>query len=243
MANDILETKNLKKSYGKKEVVKGLDLHFSSNKIIGLLGPNGAGKTTTFYMIVGLIPPNSGEIFLNGKNLTSLPMYERARAGIAYLPQEPSVFRNLSVLDNLLAVLEFYPMSQRERIEKAMSALESLGITHIKDTLGYALSGGERRRTEIARALILSPKFFLLDEPFAGIDPLAVLDIQKIVVMLKEQGLGVVITDHNVRETLKITDEAYMISEGTLFRHGTPKELAEDDEVKRTYLGEGFTLN
>ncbi|MFB3851719.1 MAG: LPS export ABC transporter ATP-binding protein [Acidobacteriota bacterium] len=243
MAKDILETKNLRKSYGKKEVVKGLDLQFSSDKIIGLLGPNGAGKTTTFYMIVGLIPPNSGEIFLNGNSLTNLPMYERARAGIAYLPQEPSVFRNLSVLDNLLAVLEFYPMTQKERIEKAMAALESLGITHIKDTLGYALSGGERRRTEIARALILSPKFFLLDEPFAGIDPLAVLDIQKIIVMLKEQGLGVVITDHNVRETLKITDEAYMISEGTLFRHGTPKELAEDDEVKRTYLGEGFTLN
>jgi lipopolysaccharide export system ATP-binding protein len=243
MANDILETKNLKKNYGKKEVVKGLNLQFSSNKIIGLLGPNGAGKTTTFYMIVGLIPPNSGEIFLNGNSLTRLPMYERARAGIAYLPQEPSVFRNLSVLDNLLAVLEFYPMTQKERIDKAMSALESLGITHIKDTLGYALSGGERRRTEIARALILSPKFFLLDEPFAGIDPLAVLDIQKIVVMLKEQGLGVVITDHNVRETLKITDEAYMISEGTLFRHGTPTELAEDEEVKRTYLGEGFTLN
>lgn len=243
MANDILETKNLRKSYGKKEVVKGLDLMFTSRKVIGLLGPNGAGKTTTFHMIVGLVPPNSGEITLNGKSLTNLPMYERARAGIAYLPQEPSVFRNLSVLDNLLAVLEFYPMTQRERVEKAMSALEALGIAHIKDTLGYALSGGERRRTEIARALILSPKFFLLDEPFAGIDPLAVLDIQKIVTMLKNEGLGVVITDHNVRETLKITDEAYMISEGRLFRHGTPSDLAEDSEVKRTYLGEGFTLN
>ena len=243
MANDRLETKGLRKSYGRKEVVKGLDLSFSSGRIVGLLGPNGAGKTTTFYMIVGLIPPNGGEIFLNGESLTRFAMYERARAGIAYLPQEASVFRRLSVLDNLLAVLEFYPLSPGERKEKAMSALEALGITHIKDTPGYALSGGERRRTEIARALVLSPKFFLLDEPFAGIDPLAVIDIQKIVVMLKEQGLGVVITDHNVRDTLKITDEAYMISEGTMFRHGTPRELADDAEVRRTYLGEGFTLD
>jgi lipopolysaccharide export system ATP-binding protein len=243
MPNDILETKHLKKSYGKKEVVKGLDLKFESGKVIGLLGPNGAGKTTTFYMIVGLIPPSGGEIFLNGNSLTKLAMYERARAGIAYLPQEASVFRKLSVLDNLLAVLEFCPLTEKERKEKALGALESLGITHIQNVPGYALSGGERRRTEIARSLVLSPRFFLLDEPFAGIDPLAVIDIQKIITLLREQGLGVVITDHNVRETLKITDEAYMISEGTLFRHGTPKELAEDQEVRKTYLGEGFTLN
>jgi lipopolysaccharide export system ATP-binding protein len=243
MPNDVLETKRLKKSYGKKEVVKGLDLKFESGKVIGLLGPNGAGKTTTFYMIVGLIPPSEGEIFLNGGSLTKLAMYERARAGIAYLPQEASVFRKLSVLDNLLAVLEFCPLSEKERKDKAMSALESLGISHIQSVPGYALSGGERRRTEIARSLVLSPRFFLLDEPFAGIDPLAVIDIQKIITLLRSQGLGVVITDHNVRETLKITDEAYMISEGTLFRHGTPAELAGDDEVKKTYLGEGFTLD
>jgi len=236
-----LETKNLRKFYGKREVVKGLSLTFNSGKVVGLLGPNGAGKTTTFYMIVGLITPDGGEIFLNGNSLTNLMMYERARSGIAYLPQEASVFRNLSVLDNLLAVLEFYPLTYKERMDKAMSALNALGVTHIKDTPGYALSGGERRRTEIARALVLSPKFFLLDEPFAGIDPLAVLDIQKIIIMLKEQGLGVVITDHNVRETLKITNDAYIISEGRLFRHGAPKELAADEEVKKSYLGEGFS--
>lgn len=243
MSNYCLETKNLSKSYSKREVVKLLSLTFNSSKIVGLLGPNGAGKTTTFYMIVGLVAPDEGEIFLNGQRITNLMMYERARAGIAYLPQEASIFRNLSVIDNLLAVLEFYPLTYRERVDKAMNALDSLGITHIKDTLGYALSGGERRRTEIARALVLSPKFFLLDEPFAGIDPLAVIDIQKIIVLLKEQGLGVVITDHNVRETLKITNEAYIISEGKLFRHGTPIELANDEEVKKSYLGEGFSLN
>lgn len=241
--NHFLKTVNLRKSYGKKEVVKGLCLEFQSGKIIGLLGPNGAGKTTTFYMIVGLISPNGGEIFLNDKNITSLAMYERARLGIAYLPQEPSIFRNLSVLENLLAVLEFYPFSKEERIEKALKTLESLNISHLKDTLGYALSGGERRRTEIARALVLKPKFFLLDEPFAGIDPIAVSEIQKIIKKLKDEGLGVVITDHNVRETLKITDEAYIISEGTLFKHGTPKELASDLEVRKTYLGEDFTIN
>jgi lipopolysaccharide export system ATP-binding protein len=243
MSEYYLETKNLRKFYGKREVVKGLSLTFNSGKVVGLLGPNGAGKTTTFYMIVGLITPDGGEIFLNGNSLTNLMMYERARSGIAYLPQEASVFRNLSVLDNLLAVLEFYPLTYKERMDKAMSALNALGVTHIKDTPGYALSGGERRRTEIARALVLSPKFFLLDEPFAGIDPLAVLDIQKIIIMLKEQGLGVVITDHNVRETLKITNDAYIISEGKLFRHGSPEELATDEEVKKSYLGEGFSLN
>lgn len=239
----LLTTQKLVKTYGKRTVVRGVDLAFPAGKVTGLLGPNGAGKTTTFYMVVGLVPPSSGEIALNGESLTGMAMYERARAGIAYLPQEPSVFRRMTVRENLLAVLEFTDHPAAERRQRADRMLEEFHITHLANSPAYALSGGERRRTEIARALVLEPRFFLLDEPFAGIDPIAVADIQQIILNLRGRGIGVVVTDHNVRETLKITDEAYIISDGSIFRHGTPAELASDPEVKRVYLGEGFALD
>jgi len=238
-----LETRGLVKAYGRRTVVRGIDLTFPSGRVVGLLGPNGAGKTTTFYMVVGLVPPTGGDILLDGQSLTGLAMYQRARAGIAYLPQEPSVFRRMTVLQNLLAVLEFTDLSAGERRERAAQTLKELNIGHLAGSPAYSLSGGERRRTEIARALVLQPRFFLLDEPFAGIDPLAVADIQKIILELKARGIGVVVTDHNVRETLKITDEAYIISDGSIFRHGTPLALASDPEVRRIYLGEGFALD
>ncbi len=238
-----LQTRDLVKAYGKRTVVRGVDLTFAAGRVVGLLGPNGAGKTTTFYMVVGLVPPTAGEILLDGRSLTGTAMYQRARAGIAYLPQEPSIFRKMTVQENLMAVLEFTELSAGERHERAQKALHELNIEHLARAGAYSLSGGERRRTEIARALVLSPRFILLDEPFAGIDPIAVADIQKIILQLKEKGIGVVVTDHNVRETLKITDEAYIISDGTIFRHGTPEALAADPEVKRIYLGEGFALN
>jgi lipopolysaccharide export system ATP-binding protein len=238
-----LETRALVKSYGRRTVVRGVDLSFPAGRVTGLLGPNGAGKTTTFYMVVGLVPPSGGEIFLDGKSLTGTAMYQRARSGIAYLPQEPSVFRRMTVQENLLAVLEFTGLPPGERRERARKVMEELNIARLSDAPAYALSGGERRRTEIARALVLEPRFFLLDEPFAGIDPIAVADIQKIILQLKERGIGVVVTDHNVRETLKITDEAYIISDGSIFRHGTPAALTSDPEVKRIYLGEGFALD
>ncbi|MCI4397659.1 MAG: LPS export ABC transporter ATP-binding protein [Acidobacteria bacterium] len=238
-----LETRDLVKTFGKRTVVKSVSFRFDAGRVVGLLGPNGAGKTTTFYMIVGLVQPTSGEILLSGKSLTGMPMYQRARSGIAYLPQEPSIFRRMTVEENLLAVLEFTDLPSAERVERARRVLEEFNIAHLAKSPAYALSGGERRRTEIARALVLSPRFFLLDEPFAGIDPLAVADIQRIILQLKAKGIGVVVTDHNVRETLKITDEAYIISEGSVFRHGTPQALAGDPEVKRIYLGEGFALD
>ncbi|MEJ2368362.1 MAG: LPS export ABC transporter ATP-binding protein [Acidobacteriota bacterium] len=238
----ILEVRQLVKTYGKRTVVRGVDFKFEPGRVVGLLGPNGAGKTTTFYMVVGLVPPTSGEILMDGRPLTGMAMYERARAGIAYLPQEPSIFRKLSVADNLQAVLEFADLTPTQRRDRMNTAMKELRIDHLADVPAYTLSGGERRRAEIARALVLSPRFFLLDEPFAGIDPIAVSDIQDIILQLKEQGIGVVVTDHNVRETLKITDEAYIISDGGIFRHGTPEQLAQDPEVRSIYLGEGFSL-
>jgi lipopolysaccharide export system ATP-binding protein len=245
MADDrhVLETRKLVKAYGRKTVVKGVDLAFTSGRVVGLLGPNGAGKTTTFYMVVGLIPPTDGLIFLDGQDVTQTPMYQRARAGIAYLPQEPSIFRKMTVEQNLMSILEFTDLSPKERSARVEEALDELNIRRLSSSPAYTLSGGERRRVEIARAMVLSPRFFLLDEPFAGIDPIAVADIQGIILHLKNRGIGVVVSDHNVRETLKITDEAYIISEGAIFRHGSPEELAGDPDVRKVYLGEGFTLD
>ncbi len=238
----ILETQNLTKVYGRRTVVSEMSLRFESGKVIGLLGPNGAGKTTTFYMIVGLVAPTSGEILSDGSLITREPMYLRARKGLAYLPQEPSIFRKMTVEENLRSVLEFSGLPSTERKQRVEQALADLKIDTLRNSPAYTLSGGERRRAEIARALVLSPRFFLLDEPFAGIDPIAVNDIQEIILGLRDKGIGVVVTDHNVRETLKITDEASIISEGKIFRQGTPEELAQDPEVRRVYLGEGFSL-
>jgi lipopolysaccharide export system ATP-binding protein len=238
-----LFTEELGKSYRGRRVVNGVSLTVNRGEVVGLLGPNGAGKTTTFYMIVGLIPPDSGRVMIGDTEITDVPMYLRARThGISYLPQEASVFRKLSVEENILAVLETRSSSGEERRDKLENLLEQLGLEHIRKNKGYALSGGERRRVEIARALCISPTFILLDEPFSGIDPIAVLDLQKIIFTLKESGIGVLITDHNVRETLSVTDRAYIINEGRIFRTGTPEELGNDPEVKRVYLGESFTL-
>jgi lipopolysaccharide export system ATP-binding protein len=212
-------------------------------EVVGLLGPNGAGKTTTFYMVVGLISPDSGAVTLDGKDITGLPMYQRARRGISYLPQEPSVFRKLTVEENILAVLEAQSISWEMRRSRTEKLIDQLNLGHIRKTRGYALSGGERRRVEIARCLCIQPSFILLDEPFSGIDPIAVLDLQEIIFDLKASGIGVLITDHNVRETLSVTDRAYIINEGRIFRTGTPEALGRDPEVRRVYLGEGFSLN
>jgi lipopolysaccharide export system ATP-binding protein len=238
-----LETRRLAKVYGRRTVVRGVDLTFASGRIVGLLGPNGAGKTTTFHMVVGLVEPSEGTIVLDGREITTTPMYLRARAGIAYLPQEASIFRKLTVEQNLMAVLEFTDLSPKERAARVEEGLSDLNIRGLATSPAYTLSGGERRRVEIARALVLSPRFFLLDEPFAGIDPIAVSDIQQIILQLKGRGIGVVVSDHNVRETLKITDEAYIISDGAIFRHGSPTDLAGDPEVRKVYLGEGFNLD
>ncbi len=238
-----LATRGLTKTYGRRTVVKDVDLAFASGRVVGLLGPNGAGKTTTFYMVVGLVPPTTGDIFLDGERISETPMYQRARMGIAYLPQEPSIFRKLTVEENLLGILEFTDLPPAQRRGRVDDALSELNITRLARSPAYTLSGGERRRAEIARALVLSPRFFLLDEPFAGIDPIAVADIQAIVLHLRGRGIGVVVSDHNVRETLKITDEAYIISDGAIFRHGSPGDLANDPDVRRVYLGEGFTLD
>jgi lipopolysaccharide export system ATP-binding protein len=238
-----LRAQALTKTYGHRTVVKDVTLTFKSGEVVGLLGPNGAGKTTTFYMVVGLVPPTSGTILLDGADITRMPMYQRARSGIAYLPQEPSVFRKLTVEENLRAVLEFTSLSPKDRANKVEEALSELNILALAHSPAYTLSGGERRRVEIARALVLAPRFLLLDEPFAGIDPIAVADIQGIILQMKQKGIGTVVSDHNVRETLKITDEAYIISDGAIFRHGSPSELATDAEVRRVYLGEGFTLD
>jgi lipopolysaccharide export system ATP-binding protein len=224
-------------------VVNGVSLHINQAEVVGLLGPNGAGKTTSFYMIVGLVPPDSGRILIDGQDISNVPMYLRARNyGISYLPQEPSVFRKLSVEENIMAVLEVQPISWQERRRKRDQLIDELGLGHIRNNMGYALSGGERRRVEIARALCIAPKFILLDEPFSGIDPIAVLDLQKIIFDLKGSGIGVLITDHNVRETLSVTDRAYIINEGRIFRTGTPEQLGNDPEVKRVYLGESFSF-
>ena len=217
-----LKTERLTKSYKGREVVRGVSLHLQQGEIVGLLGPNGAGKTTTFYMVVGLTPPDTGEVFLEGLNITDLPMYLRARQGISYLPQEPSVFRKLSVFENILAILETMNFTRIERVQRTNELLAELGIEHVANSKAYTLSGGERRRVEIARALATNPSFMLLDEPFAGIDPIAVADIQGIISKLRDSGIGVLITDHNVRETLKITDRAYIINNGEIFRSGSP---------------------
>jgi lipopolysaccharide export system ATP-binding protein len=212
-------------------------------EVVGLLGPNGAGKTTSFYMIVGLIGPDSGRILLDTEEITALPMYQRARRGISYLPQEPSVFRKLTVEQNLLAILETLPLNGSKRRERMHSLIEQLGLEKVRHNRGYALSGGERRRVEIARSLVIEPSFLLLDEPFSGIDPIQVLELQRIIFELKRDGIGILVTDHNVRETLAVTDRAYIINNGQIFRAGSPEALGRDPEVKRIYLGEGFQLN
>lgn len=237
-----LKAEGLFKSYRGREVVRDVSIRIQCGEVVGLLGPNGAGKTTTFYMIVGLERPDKGTIFLDQQTMTSLPMYLRARKGISYLPQEPSIFRKLTVEKNILAILETLGLSARERSERLETLLHELDIVHVRKTPGYALSGGERRRVEIARCLVIEPKFILLDEPFAGIDPKAVVEIQNIISRLKAQNIGVLITDHNVRETLAITDRAYIISEGKIFRSGTPDSLTSDEEVRRIYLGENFRM-
>ena len=235
-------TEELKKSYGGRCVVDDVTLQVNPGEVVGLLGPNGAGKTTTFYIIVGLASPDSGRVLLNGQEITRFPMYQRARHGISYLPQEPSIFRKLTVQDNILAILETLPISWHERRERLESLLDQLGLQTVRKNRGDALSGGERRRVEIARALVISPSFILLDEPFSGIDPLAVLEIQRIIGDLKRSGIGILVTDHNVRETLTVTDRAYIINNGRIFRNGTPEALSNDPEVKRVYLGEGFSF-
>jgi len=237
-----LHTDNIVKMYNKRKVVNDASIEVNDGEIVGLLGPNGAGKTTTFYMIVGMIQPNSGRIFLRDENITGDPMYKRARMGIGYLPQEPSIFRGLTVEQNLMAILETRPLTKKERQEELESLLEELDITHLRKSLGHQLSGGERRRVEITRALVTNPKIMLLDEPFAGIDPIAVADLQMIVKKLKDRGLGILITDHNVRDTLTITDRAYIMYEGRIKRSGTADELAGDAEVREIYLGESFRL-
>jgi lipopolysaccharide export system ATP-binding protein len=238
-----LSCSNLKKVYNKREVVKNSSIVVKQGEIVGLLGPNGAGKTTTFYMIVGLVRPDGGNVFLDTTDITHQPMYKRARLGVGYLPQEASVFRNLTVHENILSVLEFTALTKKEQRERADKMLEELNITHIRNSMGYALSGGERRRTEIARALALNPKFILLDEPFAGVDPIAVEDIQQIVGGLAKRNIGVLITDHNVHETLSITSHAYLLFDGSMFMQGTAEEIAANPEVRKMYLGEKFTLD
>jgi lipopolysaccharide export system ATP-binding protein len=238
-----LATDGIGKAYRGRRVVNGVSLQVAQGEVVGLLGPNGAGKTTSFYTIVGLIPPDTGRVLIDEEDITDIPMYLRAREhGISYLPQEPSVFRKLTVEENILAVLEAQSISWHERREKMEKLIEQLGLQHIRKNRGWALSGGERRRVEIARALCINPTFILLDEPFSGIDPLAVLDLQKIIFDLKAAGIGVLITDHNVRETLSVTDRAYIINDGRIFRTGTPEALGSDPEVRRVYLGESFSL-
>ncbi|WP_436514320.1 LPS export ABC transporter ATP-binding protein [Ekhidna sp. To15] len=237
-----LRAEHLIKKYKKRKVVNDISVTVKTGEIVGLLGPNGAGKTTSFYMIVGLIKPNEGHIYLDEKDITELPMYQRAKKGIGYLAQEASVFRKLSVEDNILAVLEMTKLSKQEQKEKCESLLEEFSLTHVRKNLGQVLSGGERRRTEIARALAVDPSFVLLDEPFAGVDPIAVEEIQTIVAQLKNKNIGILITDHNVNETLSITDRAYLMFEGRLLKAGTAEELANDEQVRKVYLGKHFEL-
>ena len=237
-----LKAINLVKSYKGRRVVDDVTLNIQQGEVVGLLGPNGAGKTTTFYILVGLTSPDQGRVFLDGREITDLPMYLRARGGISYLPQEPSIFRKLSVEQNILAILETLPHKHQQRHERLDELIKDLGLTHVRKNSGNTLSGGERRRVEIARSLVISPSFILLDEPFSGIDPIAVLDIQGIINRLRSKKIGILITDHNVRETLKVTDRAYIINEGKIFQTGTPNELALNEEVKKLYLGEHFRL-
>ncbi|HEY4010074.1 MAG TPA: LPS export ABC transporter ATP-binding protein [Acidobacteriaceae bacterium] len=238
-----LKTEHITKAYGGREVVRGVDLDIHQGEVVGLLGPNGAGKTTSFYMIVGLVRPDSGRVLTDGIDITRTPMYLRAREhGISYLPQEPSVFRKLTVEENILAVLETQHITWEARRKRTENLLSQLNLGHVRKTKGYALSGGERRRVEIARCLAIEPSFILLDEPFSGIDPIAVLDLQQIIFDLKSAGIGVLITDHNVRETLNVTDRAYIINQGLIFAAGTPGELGRNPDVKRVYLGENFSL-
>ncbi len=237
-----LRAETLVKKYKKRTVVNQVSVHVGQGEIVGLLGPNGAGKTTTFYMIVGLIKPNEGSIFLNDENITDLPMYKRAKLGVGYLAQEASVFRALTVEENILAPLEMRDMSKKDRLEKVETLLEEFSLTHVRKNLGMVLSGGERRRTEIARALAVNPSFVLLDEPFAGVDPIAVEEIQGIVAKLKKKNIGIIISDHNVDETLAITDRAYLMVDGKLFKAGTAQELADDPLVRKVYLGQNFQL-
>jgi lipopolysaccharide export system ATP-binding protein len=238
-----LRTQDLTKSYGGRTVVRGVSLEVNSGEIVGLLGPNGAGKTTTFYMTVGLTSPDSGRVFLDGEDLTDAPMYVRARKGIGYLPQEPSIFRGLTVQQNIVAILETLDLDAVTRRARLKELLAELNLTPLASAPAYTLSGGERRRAEITRALVISPQFLLLDEPFAGIDPIAITDIQKIIFHLKARGIGVLVTDHNVRETLRITDRAYIVHDGGIFHSGTPEQLAADAEVRRIYLGPEFRLD
>jgi len=239
----LLRTEGLVKQFKRRVVVRDVSIELHPGEIVGLLGPNGAGKTTTFRMIVGLLRPDNGGIYFQDRDVTRLPMYRRAREGMAYLPQEASVFRKLTVRQNLLAIMEYLPLSAAERELRADALLDEMGIAHVADGPAYTLSGGERRRTEICRALVTSPRVFLLDEPFAGIDPIAVADLQETVAQLKRNGIGVLITDHNVRETLEITDRAYIISEGSISVAGTPREIAENPVARRTYLGERFRMD
>jgi lipopolysaccharide export system ATP-binding protein len=239
---DSLEVRHLVKAYGNRRVVDDVSLDVFQGEVVGLLGANGAGKTTTFYMTVGLERPQQGEIFLNGRDVTHLPMYLRARLGLGYLPQEPSIFRKLTAEQNILAVLETIGLTREERFSRLEELLEEFGVAHVRKVRGDALSGGERRRVEIARCLATEPEYILLDEPFAGIDPLAIDDIREIIMYLREQGIGILITDHNVRETLGITDRAYIMTEGRILRAGSPATLVEDADVRRHYLGERFTL-
>lgn len=240
--NLTIQTNNLNKSYKGRTVVNNVSVNVKQGEIVGLLGPNGAGKTTSFYMVVGLIKPDEGSVFLNDQDITKLPMYKRAQMGIGYLPQEASVFRKLTVEDNIMAVLEMTKLTKAERLQKMESLLDEFNLHHVRKNNGDSLSGGERRRTEIARALAVDPKFILLDEPFAGVDPIAVEDIQGVVAKLKYKNIGILITDHNVNETLSICDRAYLLIEGKIFKHGTAEELAEDEQVRRLYLGTNFEL-
>jgi len=237
-----LETDEISKAYRGRRVVDGIRLSVQQGEVVGLLGPNGAGKTTTFYMIVGLISPDSGRILLDSEDITNLPMYQRARRGISYLPQEASVFRKLTVEENLMAILETLRMSGRERRQTRDRLINQLGLEKVRRSQGYMLSGGERRRVEIARSLVINPSFLLLDEPFSGIDPIQVLELQRIIFDLKRANIGILVTDHNVRETLAVTDRAFIINNGRIFRAGSPEALGRDPEVKRVYLGESFTL-
>jgi lipopolysaccharide export system ATP-binding protein len=239
----VLRAEGLTKSYNGRTVVRGVNLDISSGEVVGLLGPNGAGKTTTFGMVVGLTAPDSGRVRLDDREVTALPMYVRARRGIGYLPQEPSIFRGMTVEQNIMAILETLPIGRKQRRTRLHELLAELNLTPLARARAYTLSGGERRRVEITRALVMSPKFILLDEPFAGIDPIAVSDIQQIIFHLKQRGIGVLVTDHNVRETLRITDRAYIVHDGVIFRSGTPASLAADDDVKRIYFGADFRLD
>ena len=242
LANPKIETRGLTKEYGKRRVVNKVDVHVNAGEIVGLLGPNGAGKTTTFYMVVGLVPATEGRVFLNDDDLTDLPMYRRARFGIGYLPQEASVFRKMTVEQNIRAIAETMPFNKAQRNDCVVQHLDELGLTHLAEQKAYTLSGGERRRLEISRALVTNPKFLLMDEPFSGVDPISVNEVQKIIVQLKEKGIGVLITDHNVRETLAIVDRAYLLHEGTILAEGSSDFLINDPKSREFYLGENFNM-